>query len=191
MNTALILLAAGNSKRFGSKKLLYRIDGKTMLERAVDAAAGSGIPFAVVTQAGETAQTARRLGAEVIINRYPERGISSSLKLGLAHFPNADAFMFMVCDQPYLRPETISKLEREFRRSPKGIACLSHGARHGNPVIFDGKYTDELMQLEGDTGGRQIIKNHPEDLITLDVTSIELTDIDLRSDLNAIQTERD
>ena len=180
MSTALILLAAGNSVRFGGNKLLYRIDGKTMLERAAETAAGSGITFAAVTGNNETAHIIRKFGAEAIINPHPERGISSSLKLGIMHFPNADAFMFMVCDQPFLRPETLIRLENEFRSSPKSIACLSCGNIRGNPVIFDSRYTGELMSLEGDTGGRSVIKKHPGELLTVGAPAAELTDIDYR-----------
>jgi molybdenum cofactor cytidylyltransferase len=48
-----------------------------------------------------------------------------------------------------------------------------------NPKIFSSRYKEELMRLSGDTGGRQIIAAHPDDILLVEAESEdEVTDID-------------
>ena len=92
MKLGLIMLAAGNSRRFGSNKLLYGIDGMPMYRhillelKKVKAALeeqGHRCEITVVTQYEEIAQEAEKLGARFLYNLHPDEGISSSLKIGL------------------------------------------------------------------------------------------------------------
>ncbi len=186
MNTGLILLAAGNSVRFGENKLFALVDGKPLLERAINTAVKTKIPFVVVTQEGKASHRAKALGAEVIINSKPEYGLSYSVHLGTEHFSDKDALIFMVCDQPYLKAETIQHLVSEFYMSPKRIACISSGHRRGNPAMFDISFAPALMALKGDTGGREIIRSNPDDVLLVDASPDELKDIDRKSDLDNI-----
>lgn len=51
--------------------------------------------------------------------------------------------------------------------------------QRGNPVVFHEKYVDELLALEGDTGGREVLKRHPQDLFLCQVPDAqELKDYD-------------
>ena len=92
MKLGLIMLAAGNSRRFGSNKLLYGIDGMPMYRhillelKKVKAALeeqGHRCEIIVVTQYEEIAQEAEKLGVRFLYNLHPDEGISSSLKIGL------------------------------------------------------------------------------------------------------------
>ena len=95
MRIALIMLAAGNSRRFGGNKLLYEIDGNPMyryiLERLI-AVAGAGGP--------------------VYINPHPDEGISSSLKIGLKANLDADACLLLYPISPGLQPGRSASLSR-------------------------------------------------------------------------------
>lgn len=192
-----ILLAAGYSKRFGSNKLLHRINGIPMYRYAVEAAKefqeqsldrllkpdrGEAVRLIAVTAyeeisrelcgrdgfvpygtPGEHPEPAR----QVVINRNREMGISHSIALGIRavrFMQDEDSLMFMVCDQPGLAAGELFRLSEEFRRTRKTIACLSAGGRPGNPVVFSGIYREELLSLCGDTGGKSVIKRHPEEV---------------------------
>ena len=105
MKIAFIMLAAGNSRRFGSNKLLYEIDGKPMYQHILEklmTVANTPESITVVTQYEEIEQKARTLGTKVYINPHPDEGISSSLKIGLKANKDADACLFTVSDQPGL-----------------------------------------------------------------------------------------
>ena len=181
---SLIMLAAGNSRRFGSNKLLYEIDGVPMYLRTLTklqkAASELGnCKIIVVTQYEEIAAKAQGSGARVLINPHPERGISSSMKIGLAAAKESSACLFTVSDQPWLTTETIVNLVHKFLSEHKGMACTLLGTKTGNPCIFSRKYYQELLEITGDKGGKQIINRHPEDVAYLEIEDArELTDVD-------------
>ena len=181
---SLIMLAAGNSRRFGSNKLLYEIDGVPMYLRTLTklqkAASELGnCEIIVVTQYEEIAAKAQESGARVLINPHPECGISSSMQIGLAAAKESSACLFTVSDQPWLTTETIVNLVHKFLAEHKGMACTLLGTKTGNPCIFSRKYYQELLGISGDKGGKQIIKRHPEDVTYLELKDArELTDVD-------------
>ena len=199
MKIALIMLAAGNSRRFGSNKLLYEIEGKPMyqhiLEKLMKVAEGIrkgaetgdksnsasgrmiaaddaeivGCQVTAVTQYEEIERAARAAGARVYYNPHPDEGISSSLQIGLKANLEADACLFTVSDQPWLSVETIEQLIWLLKSSGKGIACVSCSGKLGNPCIFTRKYYDELLSITGDRGGKSVITAHREDTAVLAV----------------------
>lgn len=179
MKLALIMLAAGNSRRFGSNKLVYHVEGKEMylhtLEQLflVKEALQEGVScqITVVTQYQEITEAAKKMGAHVLLNAHPEEGISSSLKIGLRANLDSRACLFTVADQPWLTAETVECLIREFLESGRDIGCISQDGTPGNPCIFAEKYYQELLMLEGDKGGKKVLKAHPEDVFFLPATN--------------------
>ena len=188
-NTALIMLAAGNSRRFGANKLLYEIEGSPMYQRTLSCLfkaqkevlkkTGIFCPVTVVTQYKEVGETAEKMGAKVCYNPHPEEGISSSLKIGLKENKEADACLFTVADQPWLTWESVMGLLEVFWESEKGMACMQNGEKKGNPCIFSRKYYEKLFSLTGDVGGKQILNAHPTDIVVYQTKGErELEDID-------------
>lgn len=188
MKIALILLAAGSSLRFGSNKLYYPVEGKPMylhiLERLIQATermdnAALHCSVTVVTQYEAIRKQAESMGVQVLDNPHPERGISSSVKIGLYANQDADACLFAVSDQPWLTEETIRNLIRGFLVSEKGIACLCADGSPGNPCLFSKTYYQELLSLTGDIGGKRVIRRHWEDTLLVPVKDIrQLADMD-------------
>lgn len=196
-NIALVLLAAGAGQRFGSNKLLERINGKPMAFNGMELKAFTSFSEKyVVTGYDEIAAKAESLGYTVIINDRPEDGISRSLKLGLKNAllkdPELDAVMFSVCDQPYITNETVDGLKKAYMMSEKGIAGINCDGGPGNPNIIGKKYFAELFCLEGDTGGKRVIRRHTDDIILIDAQNgKELRDIDKREDMQDRGAEDD
>ena len=188
-NTAWIMLAAGNSRRFGANKLLYEIEGSPMYQRTLSCLfkaqkevlkkTGIFCPVTVVTQYKEVGETAEKMGAKVCYNPHPEEGISSSLKIGLKENKEADACLFTVADQPWLTWESVMGLLEVFWESEKGMACMQNGEKKGNPCIFSRKYYEKLFSLTGDVGGKKILNAHPTDIVVYQTKGErELEDID-------------
>ena len=149
MKLGLVMLAAGNSRRFGSNKLLYTVDGQPMYRHILSElekiqkqleSQGTQCSITVVTQYDEIAEDVRKRGISVFYNLHPDEGISSSLRIGLRGSWDTDACLFTVSDQPWLRCETILELIEKFRNEKKGIACVQHNGKTGNPCIFSRKY---------------------------------------------------
>lgn len=186
---ALVMLAAGESSRFGKNKLLYEIDGKPMFLRILQILSEAstqvrGSRLMIVTRFEEIAEKAKGFGAEVVLNDHPELGISYSMQCGISA-AKTDTCLFAVSDQPWLTAETVRELIALFFKEKKGMACITDGVHTGNPCIFSRKYYQELMGLSGDRGGKKVIKKHPEDVAWFYVKSArELQDVDRRVDLS-------
>ena len=176
---AVILEAAGNSTRFGSNKLLHVMDdGRPMITSIFDAVRPLDLYKKIlVTQYDEIAAMASDF--DVVRNDRPDLGISRSMQLGLEAAGDADAYMFCVCDQPGLTKATLGRLIEAYKKGTAGIVSLAWQGKMRNPKIFSSLYREELMKLEGDTGGRQIIDAHKKDLLLVEAESEdEVIDID-------------
>ena len=180
-----VILAAGNSSRFGENKLLTEIDGITMIERAFDAISTEKLcDIIVVTQYESIIKLAERYGFSCVVNDHPELGLSRSVMLGAAALKDhCDGILCTVADQPWLKRDSVSQMLDVFRCHPDCIVSMSSGGKRGNPCVFPKKYFDELCSLSGDTGGRTVIENHEDDLILFEASDAELKDVDTPDDM--------
>lgn len=186
----LIFLAAGESRRFGNEnKLMALFKGKPLFLHGLSAAISSGIGDIIIVSSGNVAMSkeiedmpvvSREYKVRRVINLNPSEGISSSIRLGLkAAGEEYDAYMFLVADQPHITPSTIRGMAASFFTCGRGIEVLSAGGRRGNPVIFHKGYYRELMELTGDTGGKALIMEYPDDVSEYETENCpELTDYD-------------
>lgn len=184
---AVIVLAAGAGKRFGSNKLLASIQGKPLYRHMLNKLkAFQAFPVYVVTGYEQIQTEAEELGIHVVENKQPELGISRSLKLGLKEClkenPQIEGVLFSVCDQPNLTLPTMFELIRTAMLRPGKIICSGHNGVPGNPVLWSKEYFDELMTLEGDTGGKKVLECHREQRVLVEIEAEELKDIDRKQD---------
>ena len=184
-----VILAAGDSTRFGSNKLLAEIGGKTVIERAFDAVPVHELrAVAVVTQYDCIRELAERRGFRCIMNRRPEDGLSLSVRLGTkALADECDGIIYMVADQPMLGRGSVQGMIGVFRENPGSIVAMSSAGRRGNPCAFSKRFFGELCALEGDSGGRSVIEDHEDDLILFEAPRYELADVDTPQDMADIK----
>lgn len=185
---AVVLLAAGEGRRFGSNKLLATVGGRRLFEYAADSAATLRIPAVVVTNYDEIEEYSHKCGFTVIRNDRPEEGISRSIRLGTEALPNGtNSVMFAVCDQPGVSGEFFGRLWGAFVTGDKGIVCAGqNGEPSGNPCIFDSSYLRELKELSGDRGGKRVIMNHMDDVKVVTAATSELKDVDCPEDASEV-----
>ena len=189
---AAVILAAGASKRFGSNKLLQRIDGRSILERAMDSVRANNFwNIAVVTPPGSDLDPILHEGILKIINKNWERGIGTSIALATRQFENdVDGILFLLADQPLIKPPDISRLVLEFLVNPDRIIACSVDGQVRNPILFPSSVFGELKQLKEDKGGRIIAESHAESLIKVEVDATTLMDIDIVDDLQKIESSK-
>lgn len=188
MKINLILLGAGSSKRFNGNKLLTKIKDKPMYMHIVEKILDLNLNKIIfVTQYEEIKKQLVDYNIHVVMNENSELGISYSIKLGIEADSKCDGYMFIVCDQPFIRTETIRALIDRFIKSGKGMACVEYNNQLGNPTIFSKKYKAELIHLKGDIGGKFVMKQHLDDLEKVKVyDEFELMDIDTKDELEDI-----
>jgi molybdenum cofactor cytidylyltransferase len=113
----IVILAAGGSSRLGQPKQLLKFEGKSLIWRTADEAVkATGNKVIVVTGAnkGLVEKELAHLPVHVIYNQYWQEGISSSIYTGIITlikiFPQLDAIIFSVCDQPFISAGLFKKM---------------------------------------------------------------------------------
>ena len=185
-------MASGFSRRFGEKnKLLCPVDGVPMAERAFRALPPALFDRAVVVSASPAVLAlADGLGYLSVFNPDAAEGRAASVRLGLERLEDMDGVLFAVCDQPWLRRESVEKLLAGIAAHPDSICALSFRGRRGNPMAFPAALFPELLALTGEQGGGRVLRAHPQLLrLTEAASELELRDVDTREDLIETQTE--
>jgi len=184
-----ILLAAGQSHRFGSNKLIHPVIGDAPMFMVSAQKLASVLPDSIIvinqTLMSYTTQL-EKLGIRVVINEQAKQGIGTSIACGIRASQDASGWLITLTDMPYIKTETITLLARQLNNGAEIVAPVFEQQR-GHPVGFNQRYKDELLALNDDIGARQIIANHQHQLklVPTDDNGV-ITDIDQTSDINAL-----
>lgn len=188
-DTAIILMAAGIGRRFGSNKLLAPFHGRPLWEyaweRAVEAKKELGIQLLMVSGYQPLLQAPEVIP---VCNDLPLLGASHTVRLGVkeAEKLGMQYAVFMVSDQPMLKTSSLKRLIEA--REPGKIVCLSKDGRAGNPVVFHRDFFPELLALTGDRGGKMVMHRHMDAVKWVEADEMsELTDIDTAASADAVQ----
>ena len=184
-----IVIAAGESKRMGRTKQLLSWQGKVLLQHALDAILGSEVDEVILVlgcEAGRILEEVDTQKIKVVINPDYAQGMITSIQEGLKALQRrAEAFFIVLGDQPGISPQIYNQLIYEFRRvyPSKRILLPTYQGKRGHPALFSIDYREEGSALKGDVGFRQIILDHPSDLL--------LSEMDARAVLEDIDTPED
>ncbi|MEW6058924.1 MAG: nucleotidyltransferase family protein [Actinomycetota bacterium] len=182
-----VVLAAGTSSRFGHTKQLLELDGKPLVQHAVDAAVGAGLDevLVVLGHKAERVEAALRLpsNARTVLNPNFERGQSTSLAAGLeAADAGSDAAVVLLADQPRITSEHVLTLVRGFESRRPRIVRLRFRDGPG-PALLSREIWPEAIRLQGDTGARGLIAEHPQWVDDVAVDEDSPIDLDTPEDL--------
>jgi molybdenum cofactor cytidylyltransferase len=181
-----LLLAAGQSTRFGSNKLLHPVIGNRPMLLVCAEKLVNAVPDSVVIISDElSAFTTQleQLGLRVVVNEQAEQGMGSSIACGVSASEDASGWLIMLADMPYIKTETIQLLANELIENNQIIAPMLDQHR-GHPVGFGQRYKNDLLALHKDRGAREIIHNnqHQLTLVAVNDTGI-INDVDQPIDL--------
>jgi len=164
---AAVILAAGTSSRMGSNKLLAELNGKPLVRHAAEAVLASAArPVIVVTgnEADKTQEALSGLDVSFVINPDFAKGLSTSLKAGIAAVPqDCDGAIVVLGDMPGITPALIDKLIASFDPAEGRAICVAtrHG-KHGNPVLWARRFFQEIAAIEGDVGAKALVGAYEE-----------------------------
>lgn len=186
MKCCAILMAAGESTRLKKDKALLTIYHTTFIEYIINVVVKSNVTQvkAVANQKVYDFLSQKKLDkkVEILLNRESSLGQSGSIKIGIHGCENADAFMFVSVDQPFLTSRSIDMVIDNFQKD--SIVVPRFSGKQGLPTLFDKHYKRELLAVRGDMGGRNIIKKHKDCVVYVDIDNAqEGFDIDTKEDL--------
>lgn len=177
-----VVMGSGEARRFGSNKLLYEINGISMIEVLLKKL--SRLPFEkifVTYKDKEIFEICKKYNVVPLENKNYFMGQSESIKLGTAQIKDED-IIFFTGDMPFLKEETIKKIIiNSWKDNLITIPCVKD--QRFSPVIFPNRYKNELMKLNGDVGGKEIIKKESKINFVSFESREEFIDIDTKEEL--------
>lgn len=184
-----IILASGFSSRMGEDKLLLSLKSEKIIETVLKTSISSDLDRVIIVyRKEEIKEISRRYKIKAILNENASLGQSESIKIGISSIKEESDFMFIMGDQPFLKVSTINKLINEFKKTNKNILIPYYDGIRGMPSIFAYKYKDELLELKGDKGGRDLLEKYSWDLERIYLKDrLAGIDIDTKEDLEMVK----
>lgn len=158
-NITAIILASGFSNRMGKQKLLLEIENIPIIERVIKAVKNSKInEIILIYRDDKIKDIGNKYEIKTFYNDNADKGQSEAIKLGVKNSSKeSKAYMFFVGDQPYLDSVVINEIIHTFNKENNKIIVPKYNDKNGNPVLFSSILKENLLNLNGDIGGKSII----------------------------------
>ncbi len=194
---AAVVLAAGAGERFGGPKQIAPWRGKPLILHVLDAVAAAAVDEIVVVLGAHQdrvrpvverwrAAHARGKPVRLVPNPHWAEGLSTSVRAGLRALGPVSAALFPLADQPRISSALLDALIQRHRQTLAPAVVPTYGDKPGAPVLFDARLFPELMELQGDVGGRVLVRKYQEAVawVAWDVSAGQ--DVDRPADLDQL-----
>lgn len=159
-----IILAAGEASRFGSPKQLLKWRAEPFVRVVSQTALRAGLsPVVVVTgaHAEQVEAAVHDLNVRIVRNENWKTGQGSSIREGVRSLPDmCGGAIFLLADQPQVGTSILHALKEKHAEGLYPIIPPMIFDRRANPVLFDRVTFPDLMDIEGDMGGRAVFHKH-------------------------------
>ena len=177
---AVAVLAAGQSKRFGSNKLMADLDGRPIGLHIVQTLVEMefGWRFVVSPPHAPLELYYSASGFADVTNKSPEKGQARSLHLAVeaAIVTDAKALLLVLADMPFVSSGHIAALVAAYDGN---IVASCDDSAPMPPAIFPRDTWQTLLATSGDAGARGLLKGAK----LVGASHAELRDIDEPADL--------
>lgn len=186
----IVLLAAGEGRRYGGIKQLALIDGEPMLRRVARRLLEIGEPVIVVTGAHAVEVEVALAGLSLRNERHADwfEGMGSSLAAGIrrvvADFPDATGALLCLADQPLLDIQLLQRMLARHRAAAEAILATTQGSTDGPPVLFPRDCFETLASWSGAHGARALLKREAQRVAHFATSS--MVDVDTPADLRRV-----
>jgi molybdenum cofactor cytidylyltransferase len=192
-NIAILIPAAGASRRLGSPKQLLKWGDSTLLSHAIETAEELDQKEIVVVLGAYYNLIIPEIDSssiQILKNEDWKNGLGSSIAVGVEYLQNCnddyDAVLIILPDQPLITPLYLKAMIEKFRGGKNQIIASTYGnGKHGVPALFDKKYFKKLRVLTDDRGAQELIKQSAKFVTSIDITPV-ISDIDTEEDYNKI-----
>jgi molybdenum cofactor cytidylyltransferase len=165
---AAIILAAGDSTRMGTQKLLLPVGNERLIQRVVRTARDSQLdPIVVVTGRDHDALAPLIHGVAIVVrNLDPSRGMLSSVRVALEALPeDVASIILFLGDQPACDSRQVRALVHTNGR----IVVPTFDGRRGHPMKFSMEFRDEILARYDDAGLRGLLRAHASEVIEVPI----------------------
>lgn len=189
---AAVVLAAGASRRFGeANKLLARIEGRTLIERVVDAVEAGGVGDIVVVTGWDretVEETLRGRGLRFAHSERWEDGMGAAIGAGIAALDARASAAFVVPgDMPLLTAQVVAQLIDAFERAGREriVFPTTKAGEQRNPVLWPRRHFGALLALPPATGGKALLQLIAAECLLVPTEDATLSDVDTATELEA------
>jgi molybdenum cofactor cytidylyltransferase len=180
---ALILLAAGASRRFKSEKLTAFFEGKRLLQWSLDSLLPLELEKILVVKPGFPLGLFSSDGFRVVVNYDYETGIASSIKAGLKGIdPRSEGLVLTLGDMPFIESEDVERLIAEASNGRELTAFTFQGVK-GFPTFVPGTLFFDLSKIVGDRGAFALVKEGSAKFRPIEGEKRHTLDIDVPEDI--------
>lgn len=158
----------------GSAKQLLKLNGKTLIEIAIENAIKTNVEDIFCVLGGNAEKIKPHISnqnIELIFNKNYQKGLSSSIVCGVEFIEkqhsNFDAILILLVDQPEVDTQYLKNLIATYQKNKTKIIASSYSKKSGVPAIFPKKHFKNLQLLKGDKGAKEFLQNHISETIQL------------------------
>lgn len=191
-NVAALVLAAGSSRRAGNtNKLLHTFNAKPMICSVIESVLKSNVSAGLVVtghQSDRVTQAIKSHNIPVCHCPRHSQGMAHTIATGLSHLQKFNAVIVCLGDMPHITERVLNQIvASQDCPDDKIVVPVFQGVR-GNPVMIGRTFFDSLLQHEGDSGARFLIKQYPEKVVELELDDESvLKDYDTAESLQRLQ----
>ena len=191
MQVGAIVLAAGSSQRAGDvNKLLHTYNDKPMICSVVESVLASDVAESLMVTGYQSEQVTSAISEYAIPVVHCPRfsdGMAHTIAAGLSQLQKYDAVIVCLGDMPHVSVDVINQIISAHEQLIDKIVVPVHNNKRGNPVLIGRTFFDSLLQHQGDTGARFLMKEYPEKVFEVELDSMSvLKDYDTAESLKGL-----
>jgi molybdenum cofactor cytidylyltransferase len=175
-NTAMIILAAGESNRMGAVKQNLPWKKTTLLGHVIEQGSASNIDEVFVVVGANAKSVINKISGydiTIIRNGNWQSGMGTSIACAMQNFDEKslhfDAVIITLSDQPLIDSKHYNVLIDSIFKNNKTIISTQINNRAGVPAIFASKHFNALSKLDKDYGARKILSSNSEEILTINI----------------------
>jgi CTP:molybdopterin cytidylyltransferase MocA len=188
--TAIVILAAGGSRRLGQPKQLLPVLGEPLLRRVVRMAADVRPDHLIVvlgSSAYDCVPVIKDCEVDIVVNPFWESGLAGSIRIGVerAEEQHADSVLLLLADQPWLTSGVIRRFLDRLNGQTNVVISARYDGILGAPMMFGSDWFTQLKNLEGDQGARNLVPKEGAQVEVIDWSEGAI-DLDTPEDLDSL-----
>lgn len=188
LQIAALLLAAGQSRRFGGNKLHCIVNGElTMLELCARQLQRNCDNVTCIIRRDDTfsLELLQKAQVNIIHPDIDNAEFGNNIAKAVRATADADGWLIALADMPYIQAATIQSVISQLQQG-NAVVVPTYKAQHGHPVGFGKAARDKLLKLNGPYGAKSVFSFFAVTELNTDDPGV-LADIDTLADIQTAE----